>query len=281
MVAYLTSLVASGLLFLLMFPQVFQFIPHYLQQGQGKPDTSSGRLWLLAYFGGVGFFANGSHLREGIAVLLIAASIGWGFTNRKFRERIPPLLAGNGILSYFFWTLAWNISFTAALYYFLIAPRHAVGEQYFSYIWPLFAWFTVLGLYAALPRKARPWVFGALMIVMASSLRPAMSEPDYMTNVLPKEWVLRLNAADRMVTDAVKRSYLPRVAMDLRPDLPIHLSAALNPSQGDLTAPNVCVLVLDPDAANLEAAKAIVQRPGLPPAVLYHRHLALVCTPEQ
>ncbi|MBS1943866.1 MAG: glycosyltransferase family 39 protein [Bacteroidetes bacterium] len=282
MVAYLASLAASGLLFLLVFPQVFQFIPHYLAQGQGKPDTSSGRLWLLVYFGGIGFFANGSHLREGIAVLIVAIAIAWGLANRKFRQHIPHLLTGTGTRSYFFWTLAWNSAFTAAFYYFLIAPRHAVGEQYFSYIWPLFAWFTVLALHTALPRKAGPWMVGALMIVMVSSLRPAMNEPDYMTNVIPGDWAVRLNTSDQLVTDADKRSYLPRLAQGLRPDLPIHLNTALVPSQRDMAATNVCVLVLDPDAAKLAAAKAIVQRPGLPPPdVLLHRHLALICPPGQ
>lgn len=210
-----------------------------------------------------------------LAVLVLAT--GMGLSRKLVRGRIADLLRGKGTLSYFLWTLIWNVAFTTAFYFMEIAPNQAVGEQYYAYFWPLFAWFVVLGLRAGLPRRVRPWAIGLLLVSMLASLHFSVRDSDYLTNLLPDAWYQRMNASDRLVTNELHRSHLPRLALSLRPDLPLHLTRVMEASPADESAKSVCVLVDGPDPLKRPVVQELMEQPGAKQVVFTQDELTLIC----
>ncbi|MEO8733762.1 MAG: glycosyltransferase family 39 protein, partial [Flavobacteriales bacterium] len=274
---YIASLALSLLGFLAIFPQIFNFVSVYLRETPGIHHTVLDKIWLLTYFGWAGFFANGPRVLYAVAFAVLVVAAGMGLSRKLLRGRIAELLRGKGALSYFLWTMVWNIAFTTAFYFMEIAPNQAVGEQYFAYFWPLFAWFVVLGLRAGLPARVRPWAIGLLLITMLVSLRFSVRNSDYLTNLLPDTWYQRMNAADRLVTNELKRSHLPRLSLGLRPNLPLHLTRDLEASTADENAKEVCILVDGPNPLKRPVVQELMAQPGVKTKVLTQEYLTLIC----
>lgn len=262
LLAYAASLAASLALFLLIFPQVFDFLAVYMREPEGVHRGLLARTWLLIYFGGAGFFANGPRLLYAISFAVLAWAAVRLLIDRSLRSRVAVLLRGTGTMAHHAWTLLWNTGFTLVFYYAGIAPHQAVGDQYFSYIWPLFAWFVARGLCAGLPRHAHGWAIGALLLSMLVSLRFAVKDSYYLTNLFPSAWYERMNASDRLITNELRRSHLPRIAIGLRPDLPVHLTRTLEASPEDEAAGEVSVLVRGGDPMKRPVVRVLTQRPG-------------------
>lgn len=272
---YLAAILASGIGFLLFFPQVFVFLSMFLHEHQ--EGSVHGRTWILAYFAWLGFFSRGNHLLEGATLILLGAmaiTANW----KKAWGKWPSLLHRTDARSYYFWTLVWHIGFTTLFYYLLITPRNCVGGQYFSYIWPLFSWFLVLAMVFLVRRPLNWWLTGALLVVMLLSLRIGTRDAYYLPNVLPADWHVRINRADRLITPVTERGTLPRVALGLRPDLPLHITTALQPDARDTASSQVCILLLKPNDEALARALAIAGHKGPKPTVLQHERLTLVCS---
>jgi len=274
---YVASLAASLLGFLAIFPQVFNFFSVYMHEAPGVHHTVMDKIWLLTYFGWAGFFANGPRVLYAAAFAVLILAAGMGLRRKPVRGRVAQLLRGMDAHSYFLWTLIWNIAFTTAFYFMEIAPPQAVGEQYFAYIWPLFACFTVLGLRAGLPSRLRPWAIGILLLTMSVSLRFAVRDSSYLANLLPDTWYQHMNAADRLVTNEVKRSHLPRIALGLRPDLPIHITREMNTSLADENARQICVLVDGPNPLKRPAVQKLMEQAGVKNEMFTQDYLTLIC----
>lgn len=274
---YMASLVVSLIGFLVAFPEFFDFLGVYHSPTDGMERSMLIKAWVLLYFGWVEFFANGPRVLYEIAfVVIVLASVN-GLSRRVLRGRIAELLRGKGTLSYFLWTLIWCVTFTSVFYLVDLAPVQAVGEQYYSYIWPLFAWFFALALRAALPMHVRPWALGMLLLSMLVSLHFGVRNSKYMVELLPPEWYQRINDSDRLMTDEHHRSYLPRLAIHLRPDLPLHITQDLNASESDKAAKNICVLLHDDIPLDQPKVKELMTRPGSSFEVLRTDELTVVC----
>lgn len=84
---------------------------------------------------------------------------------------------------------------------------------------------------------------------MLASQYSASQNSYTLRNLLSKEFYAQMNEADRLVTDEYLRGYLPRLALGLRPDLPVHLMAPLQLSEADLQTGNLCILTVKPHHA--------------------------------
>lgn len=274
---YIASLSASLLLFLALFPQFLQFLANYKPAESTVEHTPLVKVWVLFYFGYLKFFADGSRLLELAVVALFAVAALCFALQRDLRGKAFRVLAGTGTFSFYMWTLVWFIFITAVLYVASIAPAQAVGEQYSAYIWPLFAWCIAVGFRAALPKRWRTWAIGALLLIMLVSTRFALRDSEYLQAILPTTWTQRINGSERLVTNEVSRSSLPRMALQLRPDLPIHLTQDLSSSREDEAAKDICVLVRGPGALHRSIVRQLLIRPGSQHEVLKQGRYTLVC----
>lgn len=278
---YLASLAASLLLFLAIFPEFLQFLAHFRSAESTVEQTALGKVWVLFYFGYIKYFANGSRMLEVAALVLLAAMFLCFALRKDLRARALRLLTGTGTLSFYVWTLAWFWFITAVLYLLSISPAQAVGEQYSAYIWPIFAWCIALALRAALPKRWRTWAIGALLLTMLASTWLTLQHAEYLEATLPDTWTERINNADRLVTNETARSRLPRLALQLRPDLPVHITQSLSSSPQDEAAEDICVLMDDADGMKQPIVQEFLAQPGSKHEVLQQGRYTLVCFTNQ
>jgi hypothetical protein len=114
--------------------------------------------------------------------------------------------------------LGWTLGLTCLLYLAGRSHGQAMGAKYLASAWPLLAFVPVLAV-TRLPRRARGpvGVVGALALVTAGMTcgeRWFERGDSRLTSPL-------ISGADAVVVDTVRRGELPRVMLDLPPDLPV------------------------------------------------------------
>ncbi|MBK9629155.1 MAG: glycosyltransferase family 39 protein [Flavobacteriales bacterium] len=218
---------ASLGLFFLLFPEVFDFIPLYVDRVKDPADAVGlfNRLRTFLY-AALAFFAEVHVLRYGYLILLVAfTGLGirslWRIDRRLWTTEHPTVYYGLLML--------WTGLFTFALYLIGVSPPHAVGEQYLAYFWPLLAIMTVRVANRVIPARVQGWVLAAHMAQLGISLPNAIAHSEYVQNVLPGSWYARMAESEMVIMDDRKRSGLPRIIRHLPATLPLVIMSKEDP----------------------------------------------------
>ncbi|HMN04893.1 MAG TPA: glycosyltransferase family 39 protein [Flavobacteriales bacterium] len=219
---YLGSLLASVVLFLAAFPEFFSFLSAF--PGRPKPAVPYPGLkdnlvtvWLysLDFFGGTHALR---HLYRLVAVLAMAW-IGWALLSK----RLPVRMEHRSLAGFLRVALVWCAGFTVLLYFVHISPPGAVGEQYFSYFWPLLAITLVPLAEKLIPRRAWAPVLVLYVAQLAWSFTVSVRDSEFLQPALPASWYAEMGQGDLVVTDGWARGYLPKVMMHLPAETPLFL----------------------------------------------------------
>ncbi|MCB0771459.1 MAG: glycosyltransferase family 39 protein [Flavobacteriales bacterium] len=228
---YVGSLALSLVLFLVSFPEVFDFVGTYAAR-ISTPEESTGFLdrAKTMIYASLAFFTEEHRARyvySGVLVLAVVSTVALALW-----KGVRPLPNWSGTMGYFTITLIWAAGFTCAFYLVGISPAQAAGEQYFAYFWPLLAVLLVHVAGQAVPAPIRGWLFTAHMAQLSFAFHTSVHESAYLQNVLPVHWYQRMGSSDLVIMDDHKRSNLPRIAQHLPPSLPLYLMKNVSP---DLT----------------------------------------------
>ena len=213
-------LVASVLLFLLVFPGLFEFLEVYAQEPAADPSRT---MWIrirVFIYGWMGFFTAwhpGKHIAFWLSATVLSVTLG----RRSIRRKIGEALKAKDERAYHLWYLVWCMAFTTAFYMVAISPAPATGEQYFAYFWPHFTLFGVLLVATALPHRIGRAVAPIYLAGLVISFVLAVHASPYLRNVLPMDWYPRMAGSEVLVTDEKRRSHLPRISIHLPSELPI------------------------------------------------------------
>jgi hypothetical protein len=263
---YTGSLVLSLAGFLLVFPEFFDFLPVYRSEPPTERYTIVEQTKVLLYGGWATFFAT-AHMGRYLAMALLAAMGISLVAVLRVRERWTGALRNTDRGSFFLWFLIWCVGFTTVFYLARIAPPQAAGEQYYAYIWPLFACAVVVLGRMVIPRKA--WAITAVATVLVGMLQlpKALAGSEYMTSIFPSEWFTYMDGSSLLVTNELYRSNLPRTAIHLRSDLPVVLSRELRTDLVDPTGA-LSVLANSPRSGHERLLALFTARHGTPDTVL-------------
>ena len=221
---HMASLLLSGALFLLLFPEAVDFVKVYLGR-RNEADTLPRSLYdrvRTATYASLAFFTQGHWSRY---VYLGMAALFMFMTVLAVRRRGPgPLTDLGHPVGHHMATLAWASGFTLAMYMLGISPAQAVGEQYFSYFWPLVALGLVHVTRSTMPHRSWGLIFvlHALQLVLSAPMAVRCSE--HVRNVLPMDWYGLIADQEMLVTDEWNRSALPRMLYHLPPGLPLFIT---------------------------------------------------------
>ncbi|MFT3885573.1 MAG: glycosyltransferase family 39 protein [Flavobacteriales bacterium] len=250
-ILYVGGLVAALCLFLLLYPGIFAFIHVYAHEASQAYRSPFTKLRVVLYYGCSWFFAEFHPLRyAALFVLAIATTIT--LLRADLRQRLLGLVRSRSAWNWYFLVMLWNIAFTLLMYAVDVAPSQAVGEQYFSYIWPFAALFVVVWGKALLPVRWRTWVAGTYLVALAIQLPFALQRSPYLQTMLPPSWASIINTGQELITTIYDRSDLPRNMIGLDSTLPVQLThRAQPPSEPMIT--RVAVLARDNRPFDAEA----------------------------
>jgi hypothetical protein len=220
--SYLASLFVSLTLFLLVFPEFFDFVPHYLADRRaiaGGPVDHGQRLRAIATKC-TEFLSHWKALRYGMTLSGIGVVL-WAFmrsgpTTRTRWRTLPEW-------SVLHLNLVWYFVFTALLYVGGVSPQQAVGGEYFAYFWPLCILAFVQWAQVFLPYTLRLTIFLPFALHLVLACWAAVHHSPYLTNVVPTEWLERMSTSDVLYTNEGRRGYLPRLVIQLPKDLPLRV----------------------------------------------------------
>ena len=271
---YFGSFIASGGLFLLAFPALFDFVDVFLHR-EPDPDavdlTTVDRLKAILY-ASLAFFTYGHWSRYAYLIVLIAFLGLCAFRSRKDHGRIRPWLVSpiGQVLVH----LLWAGAFTVLLYLAGISPSQAVGEQYFAYIWPALA---IVLVYLA----RRVLSVNLLVVIAASHITlltvafvTSVRNSEYVQNALPMAWYEVMANADLVITDERKRSGLPRICRHLPAGLPLFITDKGTPAMEDKERIVFLHLDLKKDKAPIAFLEQMQER-GYSQAMDQHDHYQL------
>lgn len=219
---YLASLIASAVLFLVLFPEFFDFLASYPSRPKDLEASTSvaDRLKTMLY-ASLAFFAQARPLRY---VFLLLGVLGLGtYVRYLLRTHGSSPFTRDAPIGGVVVTLAWCIAFTAGLYLLRVSPSHAVGEQYYAYFWPLLAIVLVHMARSVIPSRYRAWILVAYMLQLGQSFTTSVIESPFLRGALPAQWYGVIDNSDLLVTDDWKRSFLPRTLRDVPADKPLYL----------------------------------------------------------
>jgi uncharacterized membrane protein len=243
-VRYVGSLVLSFILFLIWFPEIFDFIGTYAAR-IADPEETTGfvdRSKTLIY-ASLAFFTEEHRARY--IYLGVLALAGASTVALSLWKGIRPLPNWNGTAGYFAITLIWAAGFTTAFYLLGISPAQAAGEQYFAYFWPLLAVLIVHVASQVVPAPIRGWLFAAHMAQLSFAFSSSVHGSAYLQNVLPGSWYQQMVGSDLVIMDDHKRSNLPRIVHHLPADLPLFVSKKGSPDLTGMDEVTLLHLALD------------------------------------
>jgi 4-amino-4-deoxy-L-arabinose transferase-like glycosyltransferase len=219
--AYFSVLLASLISFLLCFPEFFLFL-----KGAGNnfsefkdPGTSVlKKIYLMTVFSAEFF---GYRKIGQILFVLFFLSVLY-FLFKKFRTSGNFLFRKENLSNkkyYILYMLLWEVLFTASFFAMQLTPGQAIGEQYYSYIWPLLS-ICLAFLIFSLDLK-RIIVYSLLTIICVSGFFSTINS-HYVKEEFPMSWFKKANQSDLFVLNATFRGYLFRLTWFLRPDLAVY-----------------------------------------------------------
>lgn len=229
---YGASLLGSLLLFMVLFPEFIEFVSSYTSRVKEAKEAAGliDRIKTILY-ASLAFFTQAHLLRY---VFLGLGLLGLGMiVLRAWKERARRVHFG-GAIGQVMITLLWCVSFTVALYLVGISPPHAVGEQYFSYFWPLLAIALVYVARRVFDARYRTWILYAYMLQLGISSTLAVRSSGYLEPILPAGWYEEIRNSDLLVTDDRKRSFLPRAMRTLPEALPLFIMEREKPHVGTM-----------------------------------------------
>lgn len=226
---YAGSLLASLALFLLAFPQIFDFIGTYSER-LSNPEATTGALDRIktVTYASLAFFTEWHRARYMYIFLLIAAGL---FAMYRIPRPIAQLkFPLDRPVTHYGIALLWSTCFTVGFYLVGISPAQAAGEQYFAYFWPLLAVLLVHVASRTIPARYVGWIFAAHMAQLPFAYHSSVHGSEYVKNVLPAEWYEEIGSADLLITDDHKRANLPRIASSLRAEQALFLYSKVVPA---------------------------------------------------
>jgi hypothetical protein len=115
------------------------------------------------------------------------------------------------------------VLFTSLFFVMQLTPAQAIGEQYYSYIWPLLSITLAFLIYSL---NAREYVVYGLMSVMCVSSYFSTVNSHYVKAEFPLNWFNKANKTELFVFNAKFRSYLFRLAYFLEPNVDFYAGRA-------------------------------------------------------
>ncbi len=203
------AFVGGFCLFLLIFPQFIDFIKNYLlfkkgvhhvNEYQSFTDKIKTQLFASLDFGAYG------HLLKYIYLVLLIVFIIIVVSKLINNKKLKSFSFSNPILAILLLFL-WNVFFTVMLYLCNISPNQAVGEQYYSYIWPFIA---ILLVYAIRYIKVSVYITLFYLTVLFVFFIQSVKNSPYVKREILGEWYTEANKADLLVIDTYDRCLLPR-----------------------------------------------------------------------
>lgn len=244
-ILYACSMVASGMLMLMLYPEMMVFVTGYGDRARDVPEPVDhlGRLKGVLYQT-MRYFAEPRILRY---TFLVLVTMAMALALARGRQALHGCRPRNspGRLTLLL-TTGWWMLFSVVLYLVGVSPAQAVGEQYFSYIWPLLSLVLVITGIRMLPGPWRHVVTGAYIAQLAVSFTWAVHGSEYLAAALPKAWNAEIANSDMLITDETKRTAIPRIARQLPAELPLLMLAGEKPDLG--AARKVTYLHLDIEA---------------------------------
>lgn len=220
---YFTSLFASLGLFLIAFPDFLAFVPHYLADREAVAGAvDHGQRVRAVIASSMAFLSNWKWVYSALtlvgAMIMVLAVSRARATLRQQWALHPDWLPLH-------FHLCWYFLFTAVLYVGGISPEQAIGGEYLAYFWPLLALAIVIWakvFFHSTVQRAGIVLFGLQLLVACWS---AVNASPYTSNLVPQEWIQLITASDVLYTDEGRRGYLPRMAVQLPANLPLHVSS--------------------------------------------------------
>lgn len=219
---YVASLVFSVVVMLALYPEMLEFIRTYGHRARdvAEPIDHIGRLKGLAYMS-MQYFTEPHGMRY-LFLLLGAMTLG-GLALIPSTRRTGMGTWSSPLRRSLLITLGWWVLFTFLLFLIGISPAQAVGEQYFSYIWPLVSLVLVLVLSSLFNPRIRSGIAAAYFVQLVISFTLSVRHSDYVRPAIPAGWNEVISASDILLTDEAKRTALPRISRDLPAALPLFI----------------------------------------------------------
>jgi len=244
--------VAVGI-FLLLYPEFLEFLRIRAEArpaaGAGEPFSSAvrWRMKLLAA-GAAEYFTFWRSLWPlyacGLAALCLAAGVrltkrqGDSGGGGRSRLTLHDPVVRHALV------LAWFVLFTVIFYLAGVSPSHAFRGQYFSYIWPLATVFLVLAVVRLVPPRVAS-VMLVLQLVQSIASWPALVDQSFdLKPAVPTAWTKACDWSGTLVTNDLRRGFLLRNLLEVRPDLPVVALSDVS-AIGTVAADDVVTLVLD------------------------------------
>lgn len=249
---YFGAVIVALALFLLCFPAFFDFL-RMKAVVRGGADVAGGlakaipgRLKLLAV-GAAEYFTLRRSLIPvyAIALLAVIGSAGIRFVRSRSSESLGAVRRSldEPTIRYAV-DLAWFILFTTMLYISGISPAHAFRGQYLAYIWPLASVFLVMVVREVVPLRVAG-VCLVLHLLQSIASWPGLVDQSFdLKPAVPQAWTKACDWSGTVVTNDVRRGFLLRNLIDLRPDLPV-VALSDGAAIGTVTADDVVTLMLD------------------------------------
>ena len=242
---YVASLMFSVVAMLALYPEMIDFIRTYGHRARdvAEPIDHIGRLKGLAYMC-MQYFTEPRAIRY-VFLFLCAVTIGWLAMIPSIKQVMKGSWGSPSRISLLF-TLGWWMLFTFLFFLIGVSPAQAVGEQYFSYIWPLMSLVLVIVVSALFNPRMRSGIAAAYFVQLIISFTLAVRHSDYVRPVFPAGWNEAISASDLLLTDEAKRTAIPRIPRELPAALPLFMRGREWP---DLTkVQRLCFLHLEIEA---------------------------------
>ena len=264
------SLLASAGGMLLLYPEFITFLLTYGERPRDVPEPIHHleRVKGVVY-STMRFFTEAPLLRYGFLALSVVfvAWVAYSHSRRKGTTAIKR----TALLSPLLFTLGCWAVITTLLYVLGVSPSQAVGEQYFSYIWPLFSVVCVMLIYHTVSRPISHILLALYLLQLVPAFCVAVSGSDYLKPAVPLAWTSTISKSDLFITTEAKRTVLPRIARDLPAALPIHILMKQKPDVDSVRS--IAFLHLSVRAIPLEHYTQWLTDEGFTPAGLeVHDH---------
>lgn len=219
---YAFSLLASAGGMLLLYPEFITFLLTFGDRPRDVPEPIHHleRVKGVVY-STMRFFTEVHLLRYGFLALSVVF-VMWVVYSRG-RRKGTSALERTALVGPLLFTLGCWAGITTLLYVIGISPTQAVGEQYFSYIWPLFSVVCVMLIYQTVSRPISHILLSLYLLQLIPAFCIAVSGSDYLKPAVPLAWTRTISESDLFVTTEAKRTALPRIARELPAALPIHI----------------------------------------------------------
>ncbi len=204
------SFLLSYGLFILIFSDFITFIKGYFSnkgsvrhahEFQSLIDKIKTQLYATLDFGSFG------HLIKYVYLLLLILLIG-AVINKIVKKKLFGSFLSMKNIHIIIILFLWNSLFTVLFYMANVSPNQAVGEQYYSYIWPFFA---IILVYAISFLNISVWITYSYMLLLFVFCFQSIKHSDYLHSEIPSSWYDEANKSDLIVIDSYDRCMLPRI----------------------------------------------------------------------